>query len=273
MLNNDYFYYSTIKKYVFLMGSVFNNLIINRNDSSNNVTQIVNVPIQYAKKEKMLTRVISDPAINREDAIILPVISFEIKDIVYDTTRKFNTIGRNFTNLSSSNSSVTFNYNPVPYDIHFEVYIYVKNNEDGTKILEQILPFFTPDFTIRAIMFPDIPPTDVPIILNGVRLYDDENSNFKNRSVIIWVLGFTLKGAFYGPIKTSPVINLANVGIYVSDNISSNNYYKNFGMEDISNNSISSNAYSYVYVSNTSDDFIVTTTLAPNADPYFYLGI
>jgi len=255
------------------MGGCLNNIVINRTDSSNNITQIINVPIQYARKEKMLTRVLSDPSIDREDAIILPIISFEIKDIVYDTNRKLNTMGRNFTNLS--NNSVTFNYNPVPYDVRFEVYIYVKNNEDGTKILEQILPFFTPDYTVRAIMFPDIPPTDIPIILNGVKLDDNEDSQFKNRSIIIWVLGFTLKGAFYGPIKTSPVINLANVGIYVSDYISSNNEYKNFGMENISNsNSVISNSNVIIPVNfSGEEDFIVTTgiyNLTYNANSTFY---
>jgi hypothetical protein len=207
---------------------MFNDLVINRTDSSNNLTQIINVPIEYAQKEKMLTRVISDPAIERTDAIILPTISFEIVDIVYDSNRKINTIGRYFAN--SSNTSVDFYYNPVPYDIHFNLYIYVKNNEDATKIIEQIVPFFTPDFTVKANMFNEIPTIDVPIILDGVKIDDTNDQNFKERTVIIWNLGFTLKGNFYGPKKTSSVINVANIVFSTWDGGTANLEFQEFGV-------------------------------------------
>ena len=232
MLNNDYFYYSTIRKYIVVFGSLFNNLIINRTDKSGNLTQIINVPLEYAEKEKMLTRVLSDPTIEREDAIILPVISFEIIYIVYDSERKMNTVGRMSNSLTDN--SVNFFYNPVPYDIHFTLNIYSKNNEDAAKIIEQILPFFTPDFTIRAFMFPNSPSIDIPIILDGVKIDDTNDQSFKDRRILIWNLGFTLKGVFNGPQKTSPVINFANVSMSTwNGNSNSNTEFKLFGLEPI----------------------------------------
>jgi hypothetical protein len=215
-----------------IFGSCFNNIVINRFDANNNITQVINTPVIYAQKEKMLARVVGDPDINRKDAIILPAISFEIKDMVYDTNRKFNTIDRYASNLS--NTSVNFSYSPVPYDIHFNVYIYVKNNEDAAKIIEQILPFFTPDFTVKATMFPNIPSVAVPIILNGVQIDDNNDSDFKNRRVLIWNLGFTLQALFYGPVKTSPVINFTNVAIGVWEGNNAPTLFKEFGLEDIS---------------------------------------
>ena len=210
---------------------MFNDLVINRTDTNGNLTQIVNVPLQYSKKEKMLTRVLSDPSINREDAIILPAISFEIEDIKYDINRKFNTMGKNSFNLS--NTTVSY-YNSVPYDVRFNLYVYVKNNADGTKIIEQIVPFFTPDFTIRAVLFAGMPSLDVPIILDGVALNDEDNEKLSDREIIVWHLGFTLKGNFYGPQKTSPVINFANVALSTwGGSTPSEDSFKMFGMDDL----------------------------------------
>ncbi len=232
--------------------------MITRTDTSNNVTQIVNVPIQYAQKEKMMTRMLSDPGINREDAIILPAISFEIKDISYDETRKLNTIGRNFSNLS--NTSVSMSYNPVPYDIHFDLYIYVKNNEDATKIIEQIVPFFTPDFTIITTMFPNVPAMAVPIILDGVKIDEENNDNFADRTIIKWNLGFTLKGYFYGPVKTTPVINLANLNFSVWTGTFSNNIYQDFGLSNFTDNNIISNTTVTDVVINGIEEILITTS-------------
>ncbi len=201
---------------------------------------------------------LSDPGIDRPTAIILPAISFEIRDIVYDETRKLNTIGRNFSNLS--NTSVSMNYNPVPYDIHFDFWVYVKNNEDATKIIEQIVPFFTPDFTIITTMFPNVPAMAVPIILDGVKIDDENNENFTDRTIIKWNLGFTLKGYFYGPIKQSPVINLANINFSVWNGTFSNNIYQEFGLSNFTDNNIISNTTTTdVFVNGTEEILILTS--------------
>ena len=230
MLNNAVFYYQTIKKYVILFGSTFNNIIINRSTSSNSLSQMINVPIIYAGKEKMLSRTISDPDITRPDSTILPRMSFEIKDITYDSSRKLQTLNKYGFNLSNTN--VSFNYTPVPWNIHFALYVYVKNEEDGTKIIEQILPFFTPDFTVKANMMDNMPSVDIPIILDGVIREDNNQESFDQRRVLIWTLAFTIKGNFYGPVRQSPVINFANVSISTGSGPTQNNMLYFFGLED-----------------------------------------
>jgi hypothetical protein len=214
------------------------------------------VPIQYAQKEKMLTRVISDTAINRPDAIILPAISFEIKDVVYDTDRKLNSIGRNLSQLSNTNVQV--NLNPVPYNIHMDMWVYVKNNEDATKIVEQIVPFFTPDFTLITTMFPNVPAMAIPIILDGVRIDEQNDTNFKDRTVIIWNLGFTVKSYFYGPVKSQPVINLANVDFSTWDGTFTPNIFENFGLKDITDTYDSNNSTNISTINNTEVNYLTT---------------
>jgi hypothetical protein len=83
-------------------------------------------------------------------------------------------------------------------------------------------------------MFPNIPSVAVPIILNGVQIDDNNDSDFKNRRVLIWNLGFTLQALFYGPVKTSPVINFTNVAIGVWEGNNAPTLFKEFGLEDIS---------------------------------------
>ena len=230
MLSQDVYYFSTIKKYIILFGSIFNNIVINRTVANNQLSQMINVPIVYAGKEKMLTRAISDPSIQRQDAIILPRMSFEIKNLTYDSSRKQQSMNRYAYNLS--NTSVQFNYTPVPYNLHMALYLYVKNEEDGTKILEQILPFFTPDFTVKANMMDEMPSFDVPIILDGVVREDNNSEDFKQRRILIWTLAFTIKGMFYGPVRTSPVINFSNVSIFTGSGPTQNNMLYFFGLED-----------------------------------------
>ena len=135
------FYFSLIRKYVILMGTLLNDIRITRTDSSGNVTSLLKVPITYAAKDKMLARVLQDPALDKTNAVpAMPMISFEMGKMEYDGTRKLNTIGRIAVKDADDVSKFKYQYNPVPYNINFKAYIYVKNAEDGTKIIEQILP-------------------------------------------------------------------------------------------------------------------------------------
>ena len=169
------FYFSLIRKYVILMGTLLNDIRITRTDSSGNVTSLLKVPITYAAKDKMLARVIQDPAIDRPSATTpLPMISFEMGKMDYDGTRKLNTIGKVSVKDADNPSVFKYQYNPVPYNIQFKVFVYAKNAEDGTKIIEQILPYFTPDWTTTVNLIPEVNVTmDIPIVLNNISYSDN----------------------------------------------------------------------------------------------------
>jgi len=249
MLSNDVFYFGTLRKYIALFGSLFNDMIINRTDKSGNITQIVNVPIQYGQKEKMMTRMKEDPAINREAAIVLPRMSFFMDGITYDSSRKRATTNKLV--YASGTDNVKVQYEEVPYDIHFSLYIYVKNAEDGTKIVEQILPFFTPEFTVRAFMIPNHPSFDVPVVLRQITHGDPDTQKFEDNSVLIWTLNFTIKGSFFGPIKSQPLILNVNNNIYIGTWANTSSNVHAYGMSNVLINTIAANNEYTGYISFT----------------------
>ena len=209
------FYYSTIRKYVTLFGSLFNDIHITRSDSTGATTQMMRVPITYGPKDKMLARVMQDPNIDKPTAIQLPVMSFEMTNVYYDGARKLPTINRTVVKSANNAGNLNFQYSPVPYNIGFVLHVYVKNAEDGSKIIEQILPYFTPDWTVTAHMIPQLNITmDIPVILNRVTMEDVYDGSFKDRRSLIWVLDFTLKGYIYGPTKSSKIIKFVNTNFY-----------------------------------------------------------
>ena len=209
------FYFQTIRKYVALFGTLFNDIHITTTDKNGNQVAFIKVPITYAPKDKMLARIQQDPNIDRPTATItVPIMSFEMVSTSYDSDRKLPTINRS-ASKSANNNILNYQYNPVPYNFGFRLYIMVKNAEDGTKIVEQILPFFTPDFTVTVQLIPQMNETkDIPIIMNNISHDDTYSGDFKERQVLTWTLDFTLKGYLYGPVKTSKIIKYANVYFY-----------------------------------------------------------
>lgn len=211
-------YFSTMRKYVILFGTLFNDIHITRANSSGQTTHLLKVPLAYAAKEKMLTRLENDPEIQRETAVILPRMSFVMEGVSYDGTRKLNTLGRSAVKDTSNPNKLKYQYNPVPYNFNFKLYVYVKNAEDGTKIMEQILPFFTPDWTSTVALIPEMGINmDIPVVLNNIVVEDSYDGNFKERRALIWTLDFTLKGYIYGPIKKSNIIKFANTSFYIPE--------------------------------------------------------
>jgi len=218
MFDSD-FYHGSIRKMVILFGSLFAEINITREDANGNTLAALRVPLTYAPKDKMLARVLQDPNIDRPTAVnILPRMSFEMTNMYYDSYRKPNTLSR-ISKLSTNANKLKVQYAPVPYNFEFKLYIYVKNAEDGTKIVEQICPYFTPDWTVTAELIPDMDEIrDVPVVLHSnIEQQDTYDSEMKNRRAIIWTLTFTVKGFLYGRIKDKPIIKFINVSAYESN--------------------------------------------------------
>lgn len=220
MFSKTPFYFSTIRKYIILFGTLFNNIYISRTDKNGNVTLIERVPITYGPKDKMLTRVVQDPNIDRPTAVYpLPMMAFEMTNFDYDGSRKLQTINKVTTVNPDNKEKQKLQYMPVPYNIGFQLNILVKNAEDGNKIVEQILPYFTPDWTTTVHLIPEMGVTmDIPVILNSVNLDDVYDGDFKDRRSLVWTLNFTLKGYIYGPVKTKKIIKFANTEFFATTN-------------------------------------------------------
>ena len=215
-------YFSTMRKYVIIFGTLFNDIHITRTNTAGATVDLLKVPLSYAAKEKMLARLENDPEIQRQTALLLPRMSFEMTGLSYDQQRKLNTLGRIAVKDTTNLNKLKYQYNPVPYNFDFKLSIYVKNAEDGTKIMEQILPFFTPDWTVTVALIPEMNINmDIPVILNNVSVEDSYDGQFADRRALIWTLDFTLKGYIYGPVKKTNIIKFANTTFYIPnpDNI------------------------------------------------------
>lgn len=214
MLGKTY-YHGTLKKYVTLFGTLFNDIYINRSDTVHNVTNSLKVPLIYGPREKVLARLEGDPSLTQPVAMVLPRMAFEITTMTYAPTRKLPTIGKNRKINPDLPDQLNYTYNPVPYDISFSLYIMVKNQEDGTKIVEQILPYFTPEWTTTINLIPELNVVqDIPLVLLNVTPQDTYEGSFEERRVITWTLDFIMKGYFYGPVRKADVITLANTNFF-----------------------------------------------------------
>lgn len=215
-----------LRKYIIVFGTIFNDIYINRTDSNNEVIQTIKIPLTYGPKEKVLVRLEQDPQMDNQVAIVLPRISFEMTSLEYDSTRKLNTLNK-LTKQSATagtDDAVKYQYQPVPYDMQFEMSIIVKNSEDGTRIIEQIAPYFTPSFTVSVNLVSEVDnPRDLPIILNSISHEDTYEGSFEQRRAMIWTLSFTMKGWLYGPTNTSKLIKLAETTFRFPEDVTTGN--------------------------------------------------
>jgi len=232
------FYHSTLRKYVIMIGNMFNDIEVARTDSSGNIVQTIAVPIAYGPKQKWLARVTAFPDFNDQKfAVTLPRIGFEMTSLNYAPERRLNSLQNHYKLSATDSKALKAMYSPVPYDIEFSVYILVKNAEDGTQILEQILPFFTPEFMSTMRLIPEMDLSlDVPTILTSVSSEDVYDGNFEERRALTWQLDFTVKGYVFPPVRDrSGLIKSSTINLNIP-NIAFDNQTVTTG---ISNNVIS----------------------------------
>jgi len=194
-------HHGLIRKYVILFGTLFNNIYINREAADGTHLQTLKVPLTYGPKDKFLSRVDNDPGMDKAVGISLPIMSFEMNTLEYAADRKLNTINK-MVAVGTSPNKVQFQYGPVPYNINFSLNIMVKNVEDGTRIIEQILPYFTPEWTASVRVIPEMNIVhDIPIILNSTSVEDSYAGEYTQRRALTYTLEFTMKAYIYGPVK------------------------------------------------------------------------
>ena len=208
------FYHETLRKCIIGFGTLFNDIHITRKDSSGNTIQSMKVPLAYGAKQKFLTRLTEDPNLTKSVAITLPRIGFEIGQIAYDSTRKLNKIQK-VKKAGSAGNKVDTQYMPVPYNINFELYAMSKNSDDALQIVEQILPYFQPDYTISINDIVQMSSKrDVPIVLTGISYEDNYAGEWTERRAIIYTMSFTAKCYLYGPVMGGQVVTKVQVDQY-----------------------------------------------------------
>lgn len=218
MLNNNVFYHGTIRKTIVAFGRLFSDIYIERKqgDSVNGTTvQTLQVPLAYAPKEKWIVRLEQDPNLENHTYTTLPRMSFEITGYNYDSSRKMNKMNKIVCNDGTSSSSV---YTPVPYIIDISLYVLTKTQEDGLQIIEQILPTFSPEYTLAINAVPSLNIVqDVPVILQSVSVVDEYDGDFETRRFVTHTLTFQLKINLFGGVRPNKPIYNTNVNITSQD--------------------------------------------------------
>ena len=213
-----HFYHERIRKSVAVFGSLFNNIYVLRKGSAGNIVSTVKVPLTYAPKAKYLERIREVPDLTDDTkvAIKLPRMSFEILAYDYDAQRQLQKLN-NYNKVSSVNTLRNKFYAPVPYNINFQLNIYSKTQDDALQIVEQIIPYFNPQYTLTLKPFKDFPDIkeDTPVILQGVTFSDDYEGTQESRRTILYTLDFIMKTNFHGPTNSQSIIRQvdANLGI------------------------------------------------------------
>ena len=214
-----YFYHEILRKTVIGFGTLFNDINIRHRDASGTSFSNLKVPLAYGPIQKFLARIQQQPDLNREVALTLPRLSFEMTGLQYDPSRK---TGVTQTFLATQNGNAKKVYMPVPYNVTFELNIISKLNDDSLQIIEQILPYFQPSLNITINLISAIgEKKDVPIVMESITQNDQYEGGFDSRRLIIHTLRFTAKTYLFGPVaeSTDGLIKRVDVDYYTNTNI------------------------------------------------------
>jgi hypothetical protein len=216
-----YSYHEIIRKTVISFGTLFNNILIKHEEQDGTDYSLIKVPIAYGPVQKFLARLEQKPDLRKRVAMTLPRMSFELSSINYDASRKVSTV-QTFKALNSDNQNKAVKvYMPVPYNLGIKLSIMAKYNDDMLQILEQILPFFQPSFTLTIDLVSSIGgKKDIPMILENIQMEDNYESDFTTRRVLIYTLNFVAKTYIFGPIadNTEGLIKKVQVDYYTDTN-------------------------------------------------------
>lgn len=252
----NHFYHESIKRVITVFGSLFNNLAILKKDQSGNIVDQLKVPLSYAPKDKILARLEERPDLDNAQmtAITLPRMSFEMVDLSYDNSTKLNKMDQ-FVHKNIIDNDDIFNtkskktYSYAPYNLTIQLNIMVKNSDDGLQIIEQILPYFQPTFTVTIKQIPDMESLmDVPFTLTSISVEDNYEGDYTTRRAMIYTLIFSCKVRFFGPITQQGIIKKAIANIKDKD---SENLYEKITVEAVETGS-PTNDY---YIITTYEDF------------------
>ena len=214
----QYFYNESLRKTIIAFGSLFNDIYITRKNSAGTDVQSLKVPLAYGPKQKFMVRLDADPNLDQKVALTLPRIGFEIAGFDYDPSRKLNRIIKRKKVANTEDKKLkqmSTQHSPVPYNLNFEMFVMTKNSDDGIQIVEQILPFFQPEYTVTIKEVPEMDVVrDVPIVLNSIGYEDTYTGSFTERRAIIYTFSFVAKAYVYGPVTTAKPITKADATVY-----------------------------------------------------------
>ena len=230
----EYFYNEILRRTIISFGTLFNNISIKHEDSSDNVVSVVKVPLAYGPTQKFLARLEQSPDLNKPFAITLPRMSFEFTGLTYDPSRKVSTTQTFTVKDPNDGTESKKSYMPVPYNMQFELSVMTKLNDDALQIVEQILPYFQPSYNLSVELVESIKEKrDIPIILENVTMQDDYDGDFTTRRVLLYTFRFTAKTYLFGPTSsaTKDIIKKASISYLTGTDTSNTTREKTYSTQ------------------------------------------
>jgi hypothetical protein len=216
----EYFYHEILRRTIVSFGTLFNNISIKHTNDSDNTVSVMKVPLAYSPTQKFLARLEQVQDLNKPVQMSLPRMSFEFLGLTYDTSRKVTTTQTFLSGLKTDKTQPRKTYMPVPYNMSFELSIYTKLNDDMLQIVEQILPYFQPAYTLTVDLIDTIgEKRDVPIVFEGIEMRDEYEGDFSQRRALIYTLRFVAKTYLFGPVSdvSKDIIKKATIGFAAGD--------------------------------------------------------
>jgi hypothetical protein len=216
----EYFYHEILRRTIISFGSLFNNIAIKHTNNSNQVVSSIKVPLAYGPTQKFLARLEQVPDLNKPVQMSLPRMSFEFTGLTYDTSRKVTTTQTFLSAITADKTQPRKSFMPVPYNMSFELSIMTKLNDDMLQIIEQIVPYFQPAYTMSVDLVETIgEKRDIPVVLEGISMQDDYEGDYSTRRALIYTLRFTAKTYLFGPVAdvSKDVIQKVSVGYIAGD--------------------------------------------------------
>ena len=194
----EYFYNEILRKTIISFGTLFNGLTIKQEGST------VKVPLAYGPTQKFLARLEQAPNLSQATQISLPRMSFEFTGLTYDSSRKVTTTQTIAVKNPDDGTDIKKVFMPVPYNMQFELAIMCKLNDDALQLVEQILPFFQPQYNLTINLVSLInEKKDVPAVLENITMDDQYEGDFTSRRVLLYTLRFTAKTYLFGPVTSA----------------------------------------------------------------------
>jgi len=208
------FYHGTTRKLIVAFGSVFNNIHVQRMEADGTLIKDIQVPLAYESRKKYLARLIQDSKKNRQ----VPRMGFIMTAMEADYSRSVNQMNEYKFNQAANPNKATIMYTPIPYNYTFSLDVYVDYMDDGLQIIEQILPYFQPDFNVVIEEIPALElKRDIPIELTGLNLSDEFEGDFSEQRIVNWSLDFIVKGWLYPPIREQEIVESVEVSYTLPD--------------------------------------------------------
>ena len=211
----EYFYNQTLRKLTLAFGGLFDEIYVSK-DTSDGKIERTRVPLTYSGKEKFIRRINEASSISSNVKIetLLPKMAFEMTNLQYDPTRKVNKINKKFkSSLVDGETYTQRAYAEVPYNVQFSLYCFTRTVDDNLQIMEQILPYFSPEFIVTLKMNEVDTNVDVPIVLNTTNMTEQYEGDMTTRRSVISSFSFTAKAHIFSKVSGFGIIKEIDINL------------------------------------------------------------